>query len=292
MRGGIDEEMIRVYVKAIRKQQPRIGTRKLHSMLQEVFESNGIKLGRDKFFGVLRKNGLLVRRRRRRQKTTDSNHAFSKYPNLIGEYVPTGPEQIWVSDITYLSTKCGFVYLSLVTDQYSKRIMGYHVSATLEAFGPLKALKMALRNRCHPHSKLIHHSDRGIQYCCHEYIELLEHNDIQISMSAKGSPDENAVAERVNGVLKSEFYLDRVFEDHAQVCRVVKDTIGIYNTRRPHASCDYLTPQQAHTRSGELKKRWRDYKPRKKQGDLEPIGEEVKKVLAQLAPRSREEVPA
>lgn len=287
----MDEEMALVYVKAIRTEQPRIGTRKLHSMLQQVFESNGIKIGRDKLFMVLRRNSLLVRRRRRRVKTTESNHVFGKYPNLIKDFIPTGPEQIWVSDITYLCTRNGFVYLSLVTDHYSKQIMGYHVSATLEVLGPLKALRMALRNRRYPGSRLIHHSDRGIQYCCHEYIELLESNGIVISMSAKGSPHENAVAERINGVLKSEFYLDRVFDDYTQARRVVRETIDIYNSQRPHASCNYLTPRKAHTRNGLLRKRWTDYKRRNTHHDLEPVGEEVKKALAQLTQRPCAKVP-
>lgn len=288
-RACVDEEMVLVYVKAVRAEQPRIGTRKLHSMLQQVFESNATKLGRDKLFALLSKNGLLVRRRRRRRKTTDSNHAFRKYHNLIEEYVPTGPEQVWVSDITYLSVGSSFVYLSLVTDLYSKQIMGYHIAPTLEAFGPLKALNMALKNRRYPNSRLIHHSDRGIQYCCNEYTRLLQRHHILISMSSKGSPEENAVAERVNGVLKSEFYLDRNFDSLAQLRRVVTQTINIYNTRRPHASCDYLTPQQAHARTGELKKRWRPYKPKNKPDSDTPIPQEAKQVLAQLKKRARNE---
>lgn len=291
-RACIDEEMVLVYVKAVRIEQPRTGTRKLHSMLQQIFESNGTKLGRDKLFALLRKNGLLVRHRRRRGKTTDSNHAFRKYHNLIKEYVPTGPEQVWVSDMTYLSVGSNFAYLSLVTDQYSKRIMGYHIAATLEAFGPLEALRMALNNRTHPDSRLIHHSDRGIQYCCNEYIQLLQRHHILVSMSSKGSPEENAVAERVNGVLKSEFYLDRVFDSYALLRRAVKQTINIYNTSRPHASCDYLTPQQAHMRSGELKKRWRHYKTKSRPDNPRPIPQVVKQALAQLKKRARDEAPA
>ena len=288
LRSDIDSEIILTYVKMIRKQQPRIGTRKLYSLLQDVLESNGIKCGRDKLFALLRNNDLLVKRRRRRIHTTDSDHAFKKYPNLIKDYAPNGPEQIWVSDITYLSTKCGFAYLSLVTDQYSKRIMGHHISDTLEAKGPLKALKMAFINRTHPGSNLIHHSDRGIQYCCKDYIGLLERNGIVVSMSSKGNPYENAVAERVNGVLKSEFYLDRLFENHTQVRLIVKEVIKTYNTQRPHASCDYLTPEKAHVQYGKLKKRWQDYKPKKISQEVEPIREEVKRVLDQLTKRCAE----
>jgi putative transposase len=282
LKASVENEIVLVYVREIRKQQPRIGTRKLYWMLGNILKSNSIKIGRDKFFELLRHYDLLVKPRRRRIKTTDSNHVFWKYPNLIREYVPTGPEQIWVSDLTYLSTAKGFVYLSLVTDQYSKNIMGYYVSPTLELKGPLEALKMALKNRSHLESKLIHHSDRGIQYCCAEYINVLKEHNIQISMSSKGNPYENAVAERVNGILKSEFYLDRFFKNIIQVRLVVKDVVSIYNTQRPHASCDYLTPDEAHWGEGILQKRWKNYKPDKPCHEPEPISKEVEKVLDQL----------
>jgi len=252
--------MVLMYVRGIRSHQPRIGTRKLHSTLGSVFEENGIKMGRDKFFALLKENGLLVKPRRRKKITTDSNHVYRKYPNLIREYVPCGPEQIWASDITYVSTAQGFVYVSLVTDQYSKKIMGHHVHPTLEAKGPLEALKMAIKNRCHHETNLIHHSDRGIQYCCEEYVNLLKRNKIQISMSAPGNPYENAVAERVNGILKNEFYIDDHFRNVKQVRQTVKETVAVYNTARPHASCNYLTPDQANYQYGILKKRWKTYK--------------------------------
>ena len=183
MRSGVEDEMVLMYVRGIRASQPRLGTRKLYWLLTAVMKDNGIKMGRDKFFALLRAHGLLVKPRRRRVRTTDSNHVYRKYPNLIKEYEPCGPEQIWSSDITYVSTEKGFVYVSLVTDQYSKKIMGYHVHATLEAKGPLQALSMALKNRSQSGTRLIHHSDRGIQYCSEAYIRLLERTGIQISMS-------------------------------------------------------------------------------------------------------------
>ena len=279
---SVNDEILLVYVKEIRKQQPLLGTRKMYNMLQGILKTNAIKIGRDKFFSLLKGNYLLVKKRRKHVGITDSNHVYRRYRNLIKEYIPTGPEQIWVSDVTYLSIEKGFVYLSLVTDLYSKKIMGYHVDATLETRGPLEALRMALKNRMHPDSLLIHHSDHGIQYCCHEYISALESNQIQISMSARGNPYENATAERVNGILKYEFYLDRCFSGLADVEFVVKDTIRVYNNLRPHASCDYLTPDQAHKRSGVLKKRWKNYKRDKKPREMQPISEEVKIVLAQL----------
>ena len=282
IQSSVDEEMLLVYVHEIRRRQPRIGTRKLYAMLEETMKLNHIKVGRDKLFELLRRHDLLVKPRRKRVKTTDSNHVFRNYPNLIGEYVPSGPEQIWVSDLTYLSTGQGFVYLSLVTDQYSKMIMGYHVSARLEVNGPLQALSMALNNRVYPESKLIHHSDRGIQYCCGAYISTLKAHGVVISMSGKGNPYENAVAERVNGILKTEFYLDRFFRDRDQATGVVEEVIAVYNTERPHTRCDYLTPQQAHECRGMLKRRWKEYKLNKPKKEPEPIGEEVKKVLEQL----------
>lgn len=278
----VNDEVLLVYVKEVRKQQPRLGTRKMYDMLQDVIKTNAIRIGRDRFFLLLKRNDLLVKKRRKHIHTTNSNHVYKRYRNLIKEYIPTGPEQIWVSDITYLPIEKGFVYLSLVTDQYSKRIMGYHVEPTLETTGPLNALKKALKNRMHHDSKLIHHSDHGIQYCCHEYISALESNQIQISMSARGNPYENATAERVNGILKSEFYLDRCFSNLADVQNVVKDTIRVYNNLRPHASCDFLTPDQAHERSGVLKKRWKNYKRKNEPKEIQPISEEVKLVLAQL----------
>lgn len=283
VRKNVNDEILLVYVKEIRRQQPRIGTRKLYSMLHPIMESNSIKVGRDQLFALLRKQDLLVKRRRKHIRTTDSDHAFKKYPNLIKDYIPKGPEQIWAGDITYLSTEKGFVYLSLITDQYSKQIMGYHVHPTLETNGPLEALNMALKARCYKESsKLIHHSDRGIQYCCEAYIKVLEGNGIQISMSSRGNPYENAIAERVNGILKSEFYLDRFFKDITQVKFVVEEVIKTYNTLRPNASCDYMTPQQAHEQKGILGKRWKSYKRKEILKDPEPIGDEVKKVLAQL----------
>ena len=271
--------MVLMYVRGIRSSQPRLGTRKLYWLLKAVITENGIRMGRDKFFSLLRSHGLLVKPRRRRVRTTDSNHVYRKYPNLIKEYEPCGPEQIWSSDMTYVSTEEGFVYVSLVTDQYSKKIMGYDVHGTREAEGPLQALRMALKNRSHNDTRLIHHSDRGIQYCSDEYIGLLERNGIQISMSAPGNPYENAVAERVNGIVKTEFYLDGYFRNIEQVRKAAKETVFLYNNHRPHASCDYLTPEQAHQRQGKLNKRWRKY-PSKVQPLT--IGEETRKTLEQL----------
>ena len=275
----IGDEMMLMYVRGIRVRQPRMGTRKLYWLLKAVMKDNGIKMGRDKFFALLRAHGLLVKPRRRRVRTTDSNHVYRKYPNLIKAYEPCEPEQIWSSDITYVSMEWGFANVSIVMDQYSKKIMGYHVHATLEAEGTLQALSMALKNRGHTETRLIHHSDRGIQYCCDEYIGQLKRNGIQISMSAPGNPYENAVSERVNGTIKTEYYLDDYFRNIKQVRKAVREAVFLYNNHRPHASCDFLTPQQAHQRHGKLKKRWRKYPP-KKQPQI--ISKETQKALEQL----------
>ena len=284
-REDVDEAIVLEYVREIRARQPRLGGRKLYSMLKDVMVKSSIKMGRDKFFTVLRSHGLLVKPRRRRMRTTDSSHAFQKYPNLVKDYEAAGPEQIWSSDITYVSTEQGFVYVSLVTDNYSRKIMGYHAHATLEAAGPVTALKMALQNRRHPETSLIHHSDRGVQYCCDRYVNLLKNNNIQISMSAAGNPYENAIAERVNGIVKTEFYLDGFFKDINQVRRNLRETVAIYNRQRPHASCDYLTPYQAHLHSGPLKKRWRHYKRNTK--SLHRIDDEATLAVSQLLRKQR-----
>jgi putative transposase len=279
MQQEIKDEMVLLYVRGIRARQPRLGTRKLYYLLKDVMKENDITIGRDKFFTLLRTHGLLVKSRRGHARTTESNHVYRKYPNLIKTYEPCRPEQIWSSDITYVSTKKGFVYVSLVTDRYSKKIMGYHVHPTLEAEGPLQALRMALKHRSHNETKLIHHSDQGIQYCCGEYIGLLERTGIHISMSAPGNPYENAVSERVNGILKTEFYLDDYFRSIEQVRKIVGEAVMLYNNHRPHASCDYLTPAQAHRHQGQLKKRWRNYPPKRQPVIL---SDETQKAVDQL----------
>lgn len=254
------EELVLFHVLKVRSRQPCIGVRKLHAILSPVFKSSGIKVGRDKLYMILKKNNMLVKPRRRYIQTTDSTHGYRKYANIIEGYEPSGPEQIWASDITYVRTRKGFVFVSLVTDWYSKKKMGHHVHSTLSTKGPLKALRMALQNRAYPDTMLIHHSDRGTQYCSKEYIDKLQKQKIQISMSRPGNPYENAVAERVNGTLKHEYFLDEQFNSLAEVRRTVKEAVDIYNNERPHASCDYLTPNQAHMTNGILTKRWRTYK--------------------------------
>jgi transposase InsO family protein len=251
--------MIIQEVLRIRASLPRIGGRKLLHMLEEFLKIHHIKMRRDQLFDLLREYQLLIKKRKRRIFTTDSNHRFRRYPNLIKGLELLKAGQLWVCDITYISTKQGFCYLSLITDAYSKKIVGYNLERTLAVEGCVLALKMALETLERPVHKLIHHSDRGSQYCCNEYVHLLQQHLIQISMTENGDPYENPVAERMNGILKDELNLAQIFSNFYHAASVVRESIQLYNELRPHASCDYLTPQQAHSKDGKLKQRWTNY---------------------------------
>ena len=234
-------------VRKIRQDHPRIGGRKLYSMLEKELLEREIKMGRDGFFDLLAANNLLIRRRRRMVKTTFSGHPFRKYPNLIKDLVVERPNQLWVSDITYWFTQGGCLYISFVTDAYSKRIMGYNVAPTLGAVHCKVALQMALKKIKKRTAKtLIHHSDRGIQYCSAIYIGLLDSYHVQISMTETGDPLENPIAERINGILKNEYLAHRGVYSLAQAELVLEQTVFLYNYKRPHLSCDMLVPDQAH----------------------------------------------
>ncbi len=249
----IDEEKILKEVKAKRYFHAKMGVRKLHYLLKELLFDQGVQVGRDKMFDVLRKHNLLVKRRRKYARTTDSKHWYNKYPNLVKDLELTWQNQVWVSDITYISTDKGFLYLALITDAYSRKIVGYDVSDSLEAVGCLRALKMALRDL--PFDEYpIHHSDRGIQYCCKAYVKLLKKNDLTISMTEEDHCAENALAERVNGILKSEYMLDHKFKTkrHAVLCSL--EAIRLYNTERPHLSINYQIPAQLHAKKTAEKK--------------------------------------
>lgn len=250
-------------VRRLRLDLPSIGVDVLHHQLTEFRRQHGIKVGRDKLANLLRDSGLLIKRRTRYAKTTWSGHRFYKYPNLtIGKTV-LAPNRLWVSDITYILIARGFVYLSLITDAYSRKIVGWALHTSLGACGPLSALRMALKaNKSRLSSDLIHHSDRGVQYCCHEYIALLKGNKIAISMTEQGDPYENALAERMNRTIKEEMLLNRGFADYAAACPAVERAIINYNTLRPHGSCNYHTPEQAHRMEGALAKKWRVSKRR------------------------------
>lgn len=235
------EEKVVTLVQNQRREQPRIGVRKLHFTLQEQLNSQDIKVGRDRLFQILRDNKMLIRRKRAYTKTTNSFHRFYKYKNLIKDMEITRPNQVWVADITYLRTQTGFCYLSLITDLYSRRIVGYHLNNTLELAGCLRAFKRALW-QSQPGSNVIHHSDRGIQYCSNQYVEELKKSGFQISMTEDKHCYENAVAERVNGILKDEFFLDQTFFNIEHARKATKNAIKIYNTKRIHLSLHFKTP--------------------------------------------------
>lgn len=255
----LKEELILQLVNEIRQTLPKIGTRKLHYLINQRLTEHKLEAGRDYLFDLFLKHKLLIRNRRRRIITTDSKHWMRKYSNLTLELKVDNPEQLWVGDITYIRLVNGFVYLSLITDAYSRKIVGYSLRKDLSAEGCLNALQMALLSRKHLHQQLIHHSDRGCQYCCKEYVDLLNENNIAISMTNNGDPYENAIAERVNGIIKSEFNLYSTQLGFEETSIMIQKTIAVYNQFRPHASCDYLTPDQAHKKSGTLKKRWKNY---------------------------------
>ena len=247
-------------VHQIRTDLPKLGTRKLHFMLKEPLLKHGISIGRDYLFDLLCSCGMLIKRRRRRNITTDSNHWMHKYDNLIKEMEIIRAEQVWVSDITYLTLNNSFVYLSLITDAYSHQIMGYQVQNDLSAAGCIGALEMALLKRTTPHLSLVHHSDRGSQYCSKSYVDMLKDAKVAISMTQTGSPYDNAIAERINGILKSEFEIEQNTGSMAQLRLKIVHAINTYNKLRPHDSCQSLTPEQAHLRTGILNKNWKNYK--------------------------------
>jgi len=253
----IKEEQAKDAVLQIRRQMPRIGTRKLHFMLKEQFKTDQIKVGRDKLFTLLGKEGLLIVKRKKYTITTNSKHWMHKYPNLIKDITVHRPEQLWVADITYLETQESNSYLHLITDAYSKQVMGYELCNDMEASSTLKPLKMAISNRHYPDEPLTHHSDRGLQYCSKLYVNHLLKNNIQISMTENGDPYENAIAERMNGILKDEFGLGEKHNDLADALHQTRQSIQTYNQLRPHLSCHYLTPLQMHQQQTITIKTWK-----------------------------------
>ncbi len=223
---------------------PMLGGKKLYRMLEEAIKANVGKVGRDKFFKILKGNGLLIKRKRRYAKTTNSRHRFRVYDNLIKDKEVSGPDEVYVSDITYLDTEEGFEYLAHTTDLYSRKIVGYDICATLAIEGAIRALEMSIKGKAL--KGLIHHSDRGIQYCSNVYTGILTEAEIEISMSEKGNPYENAVAERVNGILKEEFMLGKKFKTRLDARQAAREAIETYNSLRPHMSIDYMTPVQKY----------------------------------------------
>ena len=240
-------ELVVNLVIEIRTQMPRIGSKKLFYILNK--ELKTLKIGRDKFIDILRANHLLITPKRSYHITTNSHHRFRKYKNQLLDLQINKPEQVWVSDITYIGKREKPCYLSLITDAYSKKIVGYNVSDNLNTESSLVALRLAIKERKNKEVPLIHHSDRGMQYCSNEYQKLLSKNDIQPSMTQNSDPYENAVAERINGILKQEFDIDKYNQDLPIMKKIIKETVDIYNEKRPHLSNHMLTPNQMHEQS-------------------------------------------
>ena len=252
------EEIVLSLVYEYRSEMGRIGCRKLQHLINSRLPED-MKVGRDALYTLLERNSLLHKRRRKSVRTTWSNHWMHKYPNLITGVIPTASNQIWVSDITYIETvNDGFMYLHLVTDLYSRKIMGWCLSPTLHAEYTLKALEMAIRNAGCCLTGLIHHSDRGCQYCCERYVSLLKSSGILISMTQSGDPLENAVAERVNGIIKNEWLMHEDIIDGNIALKRISEIVNIYNNIRPHASLNYLTPESAYTGNGILERKWKN----------------------------------
>jgi transposase InsO family protein len=256
---SVEEDAILSLVRKVRKDFPRMGARKLLVCLQPQFESKHIRIGRDAFIELLYRNFLLVRRYKNKRKTTFSNHWMHRYPNLTVNYTPSEPNRLWVSDITYIDIKDDIAYLSLITDACSHKVVGWSLSLTLRSSGALAALKMALGSLKGKHPELIHHSDRGSQYCCRDYVNQLKRRSIQISMTESGNPRENAIAERINGILKTEWIYDNKPGSWQDTVAFVGKIIDLYNNHRPHQSIGYMTPALVHQTGLKTERKWKNY---------------------------------
>lgn len=264
---AFDEYLIVELIRRKRSIWKKGSGRNLLACLQADFALHGISIGRDKFFALLRKNGLLVRRKSRRARTTNSYHHYHRFPNLIEDLIPEAANQVWVSDITFVwcrQEQC-FLYLFLITDMYSRKVVGYAIGQTLEASWAVQALQMGIDHRSGSLEGLIHHSDRGIQYCCGDYIGLLSTYKIRPSMTQNSNPQENPMAERINRTLKEEF-MDNYkagYLNKDQALQEIPVNIEFYNQIRPHSSVERLTPDQAHTKTGHLERKWKNYYKKK-----------------------------
>lgn len=259
------EDFALQFIKEIRREDPGIGGPKLWLMYQQQFGCD-YPIGRDRFCDILDRNNLKVRLKIRKPRTTDSTHGLPVYANLVKDFIPIKPNQLWVSDITYIvildgETSYHFCYLSMILDAYTKEIIGWSVGASLETTYPMKALKMALQHIGNTEiTDLIHHSDRGCQYASYEYTNLLREHGIRISMTESGDPKDNAQAERINNTMKNELLLGRRFFSIEQVIDAVSKAIDFYNNKRPHMSIDMMTPAQAAICEGEIDKWWHSYR--------------------------------
>jgi transposase InsO family protein len=262
---AVQEEFVLQYIRRIRVKDPGIGGMKLWYMYRKEFGNNS-PAGRDRFEDIVDRYGLKVRARKRKPKTTDSTHGLPVYPNIIRNYIPSAPNRLWVSDITYITIWLDkytyvFCYLSLILDACTEEIVGWSVGATLETVHPIEALRKAVKRiEGRENVNLIHHSDRGCQYASNEYVSILKQYGIRISMTESGDPKENAQAERINNTMKNELLKDVVFHNIEEVKAAVAVAVDFYNNERPHMSIDMMTPNEASGCSGEIAKRWTSYR--------------------------------
>jgi transposase InsO family protein len=254
-------EMVISEIKSIRTQHSRLGGRKLFHKMESFFESHQIKMGRDAFFDLMREHQLLIQPRKRYHITTNSKHWMRKYPNLIRNQEPIGPNHIWVCDLTYWKTASGHYYISFITDAFSRKIVGYHVADNMEAIESVAALKMAKKTLKSGHTGLIHHSDRGSQYCSATYVRELQKQNIQVSMTENGDPLENAIAERINGIIKGEYLNGFKINNLSHAQEVLKAVVKLYNEERPHSSISLYTPAMVHENPLEkqIQRLWKNY---------------------------------
>jgi transposase InsO family protein len=237
---------VKQLVDAERKLLPRLGTRKIYHLIGPALQRSGLKCGRDKLFELMRYYDLQIKPRRRYIQTTNSKHWMRKWPNIIKDKQAAEPDQIWVSDITYIKTEEGTCYLNLTTDKFSRKIVGYAVEDNMETESMIAALKMANDQRVNKHKNTIHHSDRGVQYCSKDYTQMAKANKIKLSMTENGDPYENALAERMNRTIKEEFGLDRIMKSKEQVKQMIPECIFLYNTKRPHLALKMKTPEEVY----------------------------------------------
>jgi len=244
----LKKEAVKRLVDRERKQLPRLGTRKIYYLIKKDLRQQGLKFGRDKLFELMRYYNLQIKPRRRYTQTTMSKHWLRKWPNIIKGKEVRQADEVWVSDITYIKTEQGNCYLNMITDAYSRKIMGYAVDENMETESMIGALKMALAHRKDPLATTIHHSDRGVQYCSKEYAVMTAQNNIKLSMTENGDPYENALAERMNRTIKEEFGIDRKMKSKNQVENLVEESIFLYNYKRPHLALQMKTPDQVYNK--------------------------------------------
>jgi putative transposase len=240
------ELQVKLLVDRERKQLPRLGTRKVYHLIQSELQQYGLSCGRDKLFRLMKQWELLIKPRRRYIQTTMSKHWLRKWPNIFKGKTATHPDEYWVSDITYIKTNEGNSYLNMITDVYSRKIVGYAIDNNMEAENMVKALRMAAKQKEHLLQSTIHHSDRGMQYCSKEYRQATNENNIQLSMTENGDPYENALAERMNRTIKEEFGIDRTLKTRLQAEQLVKESIFLYNNKRPHLALNMKTPEEVY----------------------------------------------